>query len=146
MRLKATVILLFSFLSLSAQSDKLVGEYFHRMGDKEEHLIEYILSIREDRTFYFHSYVNHKKGIPWEENKYGKGKWSMEGKVVTFFTEQSDLDEKYTLNFSNSKARFITKPPRDQSDRVINTALQFFASDIFWIERLKILKLQKQLP
>ncbi len=135
------ILLLFSSIPLFSQADILVGEYFLTAGDNEEHLIEYTLTLNQDGTFHFHSYRNHKKGIPWEEDKYGKGNWSMDGNVVTFFTHvQKDLDEKYTLDFSNSKARIITKPFRDKTDRVIKTRLQFFESEIFWIERLEILK------
>jgi hypothetical protein len=141
MKVIISILLLLSSLTLLSQSNNLVGEYFRSMGDKEEHLIEYTLTLNEDGTFLFHSYVNHKKGIPWEEHKYGKGNWSMDGKVVTFFSDdQKDLDKKHTLDFSNSRARFITKPSRDKSDRIIKTSLQFFESKIFWIERLKILK------
>ncbi len=124
-----------------SQSGNLVGEYYFQAGTENEHLIQYSLTMNSDGTFLFHAYENHKKGIPWEKNQYGKGKWNLDGKVVSFFTDnEGDIDEKNTLDFSNSKARFISKPSRDKSDRVIETALQFFKSNIFWIERLKILK------
>lgn len=141
--MKATILVLFCVSGITAfsQSDNLVGEYFRSSGDKDQHLIEYTLTLNEDETFLFYSHENHKKGIPWEKNKYGKGKWSMDGNIVSFYTDkQKDLDEKHTLDFNNSKARFITKPLRDKTDRVIKTRLQFFESEIFWIERLKILK------
>jgi hypothetical protein len=141
--MKVTTIILFflSGITLFSQSDKVVGAYFRSSGDEEQHLIEYTLTLREDGTFLFHSYENHRRGIPWEKNNYGKGNWRLDGKVVSFFTdEQKDLDEKHSLNFSNSRARFITKPLRDKTDRVIKTRLQFFESEIFWIERLEILK------
>jgi len=141
MKVLTSILLLWTSVTMFSQSDTLVGEYFHTAGDREEHLIQYTLTLNENGTFLFHSYVNHNRGISWEENKYGKGNWSLDGKIVSFFThEQNDLDEKHTLDFSNSKARFITKPLRDKTDRIIKTRLQFFESEIFWIERLKILK------
>ncbi|MCW5515857.1 copper resistance protein NlpE [Muriicola sp. Z0-33] len=136
-----TVYCLLLSISLFSQSDNVVGGYFHTTGDKEEHLIEYSLTLYEDGTFSFHSYVNHSKGISWEENKYGKGNWSRDGKIVSFFTDkEKDIDEKHTLDFSDSKARFITRPARDKTDRIIKTRLRFFESKIFWIERMKIFK------
>jgi hypothetical protein len=119
----------------------LAGAYFFQAGNKEKHLIEYKLTLNQDGTFFFHSYINHTFGIPWEENTYGKGNWSTDGKVVSFFTDkEKDLDEKHTLDFSNSKAHFVTKPARDKTDRVIKTKLTFFKSEIFWIEGLDIFK------
>ncbi len=133
--------MLLSSITVFSQSDYLVGDYYLQVGSKDKHLIEYKLTMNQDGTFFFHSYRNHKNGIPWEENKYGKGTWSMNGKVVSFITnEQRDLDEKHTMDFSNSKARFITKPLKDKTDRVIKTRLQFFESEISWIKRLGILK------
>jgi len=65
----------------------------------------------------------------------------VDGKVVSFITnEEKDFDEKYTLDFNASKARFITKPSRDKTDRIIKTRLKFYESEIFWIEGLDIFK------
>lgn len=142
-----TFLLLVTSLGLFSQTEKVAGEYFRSMGDKNEHLIEYTLILNENGTFSFHSYKSLKKGNPREENIYGKGNWNLDGKVVSFFTHpQKEIDEKYTLDFSNSRARFITKPERDKTDRIIETRLQFFESEIFWIERLKILKRKNPAP
>ena len=46
----------------------------------------------------------------------------------------------YTMNFSNSKARYITKSPRDKSDKVLKTSLRFYESDIFHIKGLELFK------
>ena len=136
-----TLLFVLSCLTAFSQSNTISGEYYLQIGTEEKHLIEYRLILHQDGTFIFHSYRNHKNGIPWEENKYGKGNWSADGKVVSFFTDkEKDLDEKHTLDFSNSKARFVTKPSRDKTDRVIKTRLLFFQSEIFWIEGLNIFK------
>ncbi len=135
-----TAIFLISTLTLCAQTDKIVGEYFLELGN-EKHHIEYRLNINSDGTFYFHSYTNSQKGIPPIVHKYGKGTWSADGKIVSFVTnKEKDLDEKHTLDFSASKARFITKPLRDKTDRIIKTRLKFYESEIFWIEGLDIFK------
>ncbi|WP_297798508.1 hypothetical protein [uncultured Eudoraea sp.] len=136
-----TILFFFSALFAQSQSNSTVGEYFKKLGG-EEHLIEYTLTLREDGTFTFHFHRDHKASIPVITNKYGKGTWSMDGKVVSFFAnEQGDFDEKHTLDFNNSRARFITKSPRDKTDRVIKTRLKFFESEIFWIEGLEIIKI-----
>lgn len=136
-----TIIFLISTLISFSQSDKIFGEYFREFGD-EKHRVERKLNLNQDGTFTFHSYSNIKAGIPQIVHKYGKGTWSAEGKVVSFFTDiEKDIDEKHTLDFSDSRARFITKPSRDKTDRKIKTRLQFFESKIFWIERLGIFKI-----
>mgnify|MGYP001826397308 CR=1 FL=1 len=142
MKLRLTLLLLICNWTLFSQSDNLVGDYYLEAGNREKHLIEYKLNLNQDGTFTFHSYSNIKAGIPQITHKYGKGTWSVDGKVVSFFTDnEKDIDEKHTLDFSDSRARFITKPPRDKTDRIIKTRLQFFESKIFWIERLKISKI-----
>ncbi|MGB5437899.1 MAG: hypothetical protein WBM98_18545, partial [Maribacter sp.] len=126
---------------LYSQSDELIGEYYLKLGDKK-HLIEYKLNLNQDGTFIFHSYTNHATGIPPIVNNYGKGKWSSEGKVISFFSDkEKDFDEIHTLDFNNSKARFISKPSRDKTDRIIKTRIKFYESEIFWIEGLDIYKI-----
>ena len=144
---KLTTLLFFLYsCTLFSQIEKLDGEYSRQLGSKDKHMIEYKLTLHQDGSFFFHSYTNHKNGISWEENKYGKGSWSADGTIVSFFTDpKNDLDQKHTLNFSNSKARFITKPSRDKSDRVIKTRLRFFQSGIFWMEGLDIFKVKNAL-
>lgn len=135
-----TVIILISSLTLFSQSDNMFGEYFLKLGN-EKHLIEYKLTLKQDGRFIFHSYTNHNTGIPPIRNIYGQGKWSVDDKVISFMADkEKDFDERYTLDFSNSKARFIIKPARDKTDRIIKTRLKFFESEIFWIERLDIFK------
>ena len=105
-------------------------------------LIIYTLNLNSDGTFIFHSYEKHDGGIPPERNSYAKGHWTLGKKIVSFTTASMDFDEKFTLDFNNSKARFIIKHPRDKSDKDIKTALQFYESDIFWIQSMKIFKIK----
>ena len=135
-----TAICLISALTLCSQTDKIIGEYFIELGN-EKHKIEYRLNLNSDGSFNFHSYTNNQNGVPQIVHKYGKGTWSVDGKVVSFVTDKDKyLDEKYTLDFSASKARFITKPSRDKTDRIIKTRLKFYESEIFWIKGLDIFK------
>lgn len=142
MKAIATILILLTSATLSSQSNTIAGVYSREAGDKEKHFIEYTLNLDQDGTFSFHSFTDQlTTGIPSKVHKYGKGSWNTDGKIVSFFCDkETDLDEKHTLDFSNSLARFITKSPRDISGRIIKTRLQFFESEIFWIERLAIFK------
>lgn len=100
------------------------------------------LTLNLDGTFTFHEYDKHDRGIPPERNKYAKGTWSIVKKLVYFTTTASDFDKKHTLDFNNTKARFISKSPRDQSSRNIKTSLRFYESEIFWIKSRTLFKLE----
>lgn len=139
------IVLFSSSLLVNAQPtvNDVAGAYsFSLASSSPSHSIEYILNLNADGTFVFHSYDKIESGIPTERNKYGKGTWTLDKKVVYFSTSSTDFNEKYTLDFNTSKARFISKHPSDKSDRIIKTALQFYESDIFWIHSLSLLKIE----
>ncbi|MFV8271556.1 copper resistance protein NlpE N-terminal domain-containing protein [Flavobacterium sp. GT2N3] len=136
-----TLLFLFS-LTIFAQSNPFAGDYNRTFSKEGDHLIEYKLTLQQDGTFVFHSYSKIKNGFPPEVNKYGKGKWTAKDNVITFSSnKQEDFDAKYTLDFDKSKARFVTKNPRDKTDRIIKTKLTFVESEIFWIQRLDVFKI-----
>lgn len=140
MRLLITVLLFLLKLNLSAQSNQFLGNYTRSLSS-ENHKIEYKLTLNPDGTFEFHSYSYLQGGTPQESNKYGKGKWSEKNNLITFSVDKkTDLDQKYTLDFTNSTARFIAKNPRDKSDKIVKTKLQFLESEIFWMRRIDIFK------
>lgn len=143
-----TLLLLISCIGLYAQLDQIPGTYFFELGESR-HIIEYTLTLQENGTFLFHSYKKIVQGPPQEEHLYGKGKWTIEmvqnfsttGFVVSFSADRvKDFDKKHTLDFNSSKARFISKSQRDISDKVVIPRLQFFESDIGWMERMAINK------
>ena len=137
-----TILILISNLSLFSQSNKVVGDYKLIVETKEKDSFEYNLTLSQDGTFFFQYYSNIKQGTPPEVNKYGKGKWTVESNVISFFTDkQKDFDEKHILDFTNSKARFIIKSPRDKTDRIIKTRLRFLESEIFWIKGIDMFKI-----
>ncbi|MGO4905851.1 hypothetical protein [Flavobacterium sp. W20_MBD1_R3] len=139
--LLTTLFVLFS-LTIFSQSNGFSGDYNRTFSTAGDDLIQYKLNLLQDGTFVFHSYSKIKNGFPSEVNKYGKGKWTEKDNVITFATnKQEDFDEKYTVDFNASKARFVTKNPRDKSDRIINTKLTFVESEIPWIQRLDLFKI-----
>ena len=142
MKLLLTTLLVLFNLTLFAQSNGFAGDYNRTLNTTENDMFDYKLTLNQDGTFVFHYYSKIKKGIPPEVNKYGKGKWTAKDNVITFSSnKQEDFDEKYTLDFTNSKARFVTKNPRDKSDRIIKTKLTFVESEIPWMQRLDIFKI-----
>lgn len=137
-----TFLLLLSNLTIFSQVDKVAGNYKLIIETKDSSSFEYNLTLNDDGTFFFHYFSNIKNGIPREVHKYGKGKWTVENKVISFFCDkQKDLDEKHTLDFTASKARFVIKSPRDKTDKIIQTRLKFLESEIFWMERIEMFKI-----
>jgi hypothetical protein len=137
-----TILILVSSLFSFSQTDKVIGDYKLAIQTTDNNAFEYQLTLAQDGTFSFYYYSKMKQGTSPEVNKYGKGKWTLENNVISFFSDKhKDIDERNTLDFTNSKARFITKSPRDKTDQIIKTKLQFLKSEIFWMERIEIFKI-----
>lgn len=121
------------------------GIYVYEPKNSEGTIIKWTLTLNEDGTFLYHflrdlSSIS-KPNI--EENYYGKGTWVLEGKLVILHSNKTDdLNEQYTINLNNSKARYITKSPRDTSDRVIKTALRFYEPEASHIKGLELFKIE----
>ncbi len=142
MKILITTFLLIFNLTLFAQSNNFAGDYTRSLSEEGKHIIEYKLTLNQDGTFVFYSYSNIKGGVPPEAKKYGKGEWTAKDNLITFSSnKKEDFDEKYTLDFNKSIARFITKNPRDKSDQIVKTRLTFLESGIFWMERLDVFKI-----
>lgn len=144
MKVILTSLILISNLTLYSQVDKAVGDYILAFKNEGSDLNEWkwSLTLNENGTFFFHYYSNVKQEIPNEKNIYGKGKWTMKNNLISFISDkQDDLDEKYTLDFTNSKARFIIKSPRNKSDQIIKTRIKFLESGIFWMARTELFKI-----
>ena len=138
-------ILFFAFFAysffLSAQTEKMIGQYEMKF-EASNGLIIYKLALNLDETFVFHlySYIN-QKIEPKDENQYAKGTWKCEKGLIFFSTDSNDLDEKFKLDFNNSKARFISKSPRDQSSRDIKTSIRFYESELSWLKGVTLIKI-----
>jgi len=141
MKTLLTILLFISNLTLLAQTDKVAGDYALTVDTKEGDVLEYKLTLSADGTFSFHYYSNIKNGIPPKKHFYGKGTWTAENNIVSFVSDkQTDLDEKYTLDFSNSKARFHIKSNKGKADKILKTRVQFLTSDISWMKRVELSK------
>jgi hypothetical protein len=142
MKALVTFLVFISSLTLFSQETKVDGEYALKLGNEDNNLFEYNLTLNQDGTFEFHYHSVARKAIPPEAHKYGKGNWKAEYNIITFSADkQKDFDEKYTLDFNNSKARFVTKSPKDKTDKIVKTRIKFFASDISFMSTIDLLKL-----
>ena len=136
------LILLFN-LTIYSQVDYAAGDYLLSFKSKNGDLNQWKLNLIGNGTFLFHYYSNVKFEIPNEKNKYGKGKWAIKNNLISFIADkEKDLDEKYTLNFNNSKARFIIKSQRNKTNQIIKTRIKFLESDIFWMKGTEIFKIE----
>jgi len=141
---KLLVVLFFLVsITIAGQTDKFVGKYevVHEASNAN---ISYDIVLNPNGTFLFHSFRHVLIGENKEENSYGKGVWKpQKNNLIYFFTNhKNDIDNTHTLNLNNTKARFISKSPRDKSDRVIKTALKFYESELFWVKGMELFKLE----
>lgn len=127
--------------STNAQSGIYNGSYEKKYEMSNGDFHHYKITLNPDGTFVYHSHSKISKGIPPETSIYGRGTWRAENNIISLTTDRTkDLDETYTLDLSNTKARYYSKSPRDKSDRIVLTALRFYQSDIFWVKRKELLK------
>jgi hypothetical protein len=134
------ILLLITSLGTNAQTEDCSGNYFFLIEGKDGHILDYKIQLNPDQTFVFTSFnrVVDMRGNH-DTNQKGKGTWKVENKTLKFTTEPADINKEYTLNFTGTTARVIKKSPRDTSDKVVPTALQFYKSEIRIIENLKLL-------
>ena len=130
------ILLLISSLGANAQTEDFSGTYVFYNKSLKGEIVDYKIQLNKDQTFIFTSYVYN--GLN-EYRSNGKGTWKVENKTLKFTTEPADINKEYTLNFTGTTARVIKKSPRDTSDKVLPTALQFYKSEIRINENLKLL-------
>tara|TARA_R110001583_G_scaffold116607_2_gene267389 strand:- start:1025 stop:1426 length:402 start_codon:yes stop_codon:yes gene_type:complete len=107
-------------------------------------ILKWTLTLNNDGTFLYHFLrdLSAISKLNKEENFYGKGTWKVEKNLIFFSSDkETDLNEKYIYDFTNTKARWIKKSPRDLSDIVVKESLLFYESDLWVIERLKFIKI-----
>lgn len=138
-KLKHLLVLLVFILSFNSFSQS--GTYVREPKQNDGSILKWTLNLNDDGTFLYHFYRNLAGKLNPEEHYYGKGTWKKEGKLILFFSKkEDDLNEEYTVNLNNSKARYITKSPRDKSDKIVKTALRFYDSETFHVPGLIVFK------
>ncbi|MDI1317260.1 copper resistance protein NlpE N-terminal domain-containing protein [Flavobacterium sp.] len=142
MKTLLTFLILLTSAAIVAQSDKVAGNYALSLPSNEGDVIEYKLTLNEDGSFVFHYYLNINHRIPSTLNQYGKGTWTVKDNVVVFSSDkQKDIDEKNMVDFTATKARFLTKSHRAPSDKLVKTQLRFLKSAIPFMERVDLVKI-----
>lgn len=109
------------------------------------------MHLNPDGTFFYHFLrdLSAVSKVNQEENMVCKGTWIVEGKQVIFDSEETEVivehktgQTSHIFNFKGTKARYITKSPRDASDRIVKTALLFYESKMSTIKGLKLFKIK----
>jgi len=117
--------------SMCAQVFAQSGVYVNEPKNFDGTIIKWTLTLNEDGTFLYH-FLRDLSAISKpnkEENFYGKGTWKSKKNLVFLSSnKETDFNERYTIDLNNSKARYINKSPRDESDRVVKPALIFYES------------------
>lgn len=133
--------LAFSTIQKNAQigADDVAGTYEMTFEATNGLIIEK-LTLNSDGTFFFHGYERIDQRLTPESNKYGKGTWSIDGKIITFTTRHNDFDEKYTLDFTNSIARFDSKSIEAKYGKDSSISMRFYKSEISWMKGRTYLK------
>jgi len=118
---------------LTAQKKNYIGNYETIINGSQGEKFKYILTLKTDSTFTFHFFRNIGQAISVDENNYGRGTWKVVKNILYFYTHpENDLDEKYTLNFTNTTGRF---------DHKNKSLFRFYRSDISWLEKRTLTKI-----
>jgi hypothetical protein len=96
------------------------------------------LTLSPNGRFEYHNF-RQLKGQE-EEHWWARGNWRLEGKVVFFTTTKDDINDQFTIDFNNTKARFFKKSPRSKSPKIQPTYIRFFESDYSLTKNLKLPK------
>lgn len=113
-----------------AQEVDHTGTYYWEVNPTNAGKHTRTLTVNADGTFIFNRYREPDRLNP-DSDIWGKGTWSSKGKYIYFTTDpETELDEKYTLNFTNTKGRWDARKNK----------LILYESDIFWLRRFTISK------
>tara|TARA_B100000809_G_scaffold266004_1_gene326830 strand:- start:2003 stop:2305 length:303 start_codon:yes stop_codon:yes gene_type:complete len=99
-----------------------------------------MIMLNTDGSFEFYNFRRNEKSLEKETHTYAKGTWTQDKKIITFSAEAGNIDSKYTLDFNNPKARFHNKSPRYTSDRIIETSIPFYKTEVMISKRLRLIK------
>ncbi|MGK0377060.1 hypothetical protein [Patiriisocius sp. Uisw_017] len=134
-----SIFLVVPFL-ISAQAETYADLYNQVINTDDGVSILYSMELKKDGTFTFRFLRQLSKSQP-KENKYAKGTWSIgSNNVLEFKTNTSEMDEKYTLNLNDTKARYISKSSRNLSKGEFPNYLQFYDSSISWVKSMKLVR------
>ena len=123
----AILLLLVSTVGLAQEVDHK-GIYYWEINPTNAGKHTRKLTIKADGTFTFNrNREAYKRNLESDIN--GRGTWTSKGKYIYFTTNpETEIDDTYTLNFTNTKGRWDTRKNR----------LILYESDIFWLDKFAI--------
>jgi len=130
---KIALILIITFqTALIAQTETVFGNFKKTIDTKSES-IQFQLSLNENGTFVFHYSKNIHCASCSQEELQGKGTWKVKNEAFIFKSKKrKDLNEEYTVNLNNSKAKF--------ENQKVNGVLVFFETDLSYLKGIKFIK------
>lgn len=135
---KAILIVLTVILSVINVLGQITPGRYRATHDVSNALIIYNLELNTDGSFSFHFFRKNYCDSCVEENKYGRGTWKLERNQLILMTESTvDINEDFVLDLNQSKARLIKKR---NSEGQLEEILKFFASDIFWVKGMELIR------
>jgi len=124
----------------AGQQASINGTYLRAHKVNESGDISYRLTLKSDFTYQFEFSRQITSKNP-REHANSQGTWKQLDKTRIELTTNKDIiDLKDVLDLTGSKAHFISKNPRDKSDREIPTALKIYDSPVSWIKGLDLIK------
>lgn len=133
-------------LSSCSQTQDIAGEY-EKLSTSGS--VQHLLKLHPDGTFHFDSYsikqiegkISLKENLTTEPSMSGRGTWSAKNDIIYFRTDRvSDIDYNNTLNFNATKAKIKNESSKKSDLENPITKLEFFESNIFWINGIDFIK------
>ena len=126
--MKNLLIILTLLISSSgfAQTEKFAGVYEKKEKHDSGIILEVVLELKSDGTFYCTFYQDQ---LDYEDDDKGKGKWSIKNGEIQFSSEQGiDINEEYSMSFDGTKAK------------IDGNKLIFKESKMVWAPRVPLTK------
>lgn len=130
-----------------SQSDTIYsGTYELVSNTKNGNIYRYTLFLVNNGTYMFHSVRNEDcAGCEKVQHRYARGNWIIdEENTLSLQTDLSDLNDGHMLNLSNSLARYNAKTAEDSLDGIATATLQFYVSDIPWLQGKELEKKEER--
>ena len=128
-------------ISVFGQDTQIIGEYGKNVVINDGSILEWTVNLKQDGTFLYNFYRKLNCDSCKEENFWGKGQWTAQEKLIMIQSDaEKDLDSTYTMNFSDTKARFHSKSTRNLSAKTMPVELIFYDSPLSVIKGLKLEK------
>ena len=133
MKFLFSILFIATSLTATAQAKILVGTYSSTT-EGATHTID----LQKDGSFTY-EFIEE---LPEQEQKrlLGKGNWTSTQRVIIFTTTDQDLNDEYTIDLNDSKARSTWKSPLSRSESDEKEHIIFFRTAESDLKNLKLYK------